>query len=99
MEREEGLGPASNPALPEPHTTPRLLRSPLLTAGGMVADFYPSVSYHFPLAVSFAGSTSLSLLCVFLLFMYSSFSEASLIPCPVLGGAGIPEMSRLSSFT
>lgn len=72
MDREDGLEPSQNPALPEPLAAPGLLRSPLLAAGGMAASPRPPPSHLFPLAVSVAGPTSLGLLlvpsfCVFII--------------------------------
>lgn len=47
--REAGLGPAPDPALPEPHAAPGLLGATLLAAGGTAAALClrPSL-HHFP---------------------------------------------------
>lgn len=74
--REAGLGPAPDPALPEPHAAPGLLSSPLLAAGGTAADLCPRLSVSLPSrCVSRQGHSLGLLFCVFLLSVHSaSFS-------------------------
>ncbi|XP_069919208.1 branched-chain-amino-acid aminotransferase, mitochondrial isoform X3 [Oryctolagus cuniculus] len=52
VDGEEGLGPAPDPALPEPHAAPGLLRPALLPAGGVVVTSSCSRLHFLRLALS-----------------------------------------------